>query len=74
MGEVPAGTRIENLSFTCFDETGAPAAGGVAGRVMTGWMARARKASLPEEGALVMLPKFNLPTTVSALPFRTMIT
>lgn len=67
LGDVQAGAIVEDIGFACYDEAGRPTpAGGAmfAGRVMCGWMRKARKAVLSEAGAIVLLPALDVPKEV----------
>jgi hypothetical protein len=67
LGGLPAGSKVEDLGFCCYDEAARPSpAPGVTytGRVMCGWMRKARKAVLSEAGAMVMLPALQVPQEV----------
>ena len=55
---------LDDLSFSCFGEEMQSVAAGTSGRVMCGWMAKARRATLAEEGTLVLLPPLTAPTMV----------
>jgi hypothetical protein len=68
--DVPAGSKIDDLGFCCYDEAArpSPAQGATyTGRVMCGWMRKARKAVLSETGAMVMLPALQVPQEVQNL-------
>lgn len=64
LGEVAAGSCVEEISFTASDEGGRPVAAGITGKVMCGWMRKARTAKFAEEGTLVLLPKLPVTTEV----------
>lgn len=67
LGDVPAGSSVEEIGFSCYDEAGrlAPAGNNTfSGRVMCGWMRKARKAVLTEAGSIVLLPKLSIPKEV----------
>lgn len=56
---------MEDLAFGASDEGARPVAAGVTGKVMCGWIRKARTAVFAEEGSLVLLPK--LPVTSEVL-------
>jgi hypothetical protein len=67
LGDLQAGEKVEGIGFACFNEAGRPTPSSdkeVNGRVMCGWMRKARKAVLTESGALTMLPPLTVPTEV----------
>ena len=65
LGEVPAGAAVEELAFQAADEGARPVAAGLTGKVMCGWMRRARTAVFEDAGSLVLLPP--LPVTSEVL-------
>lgn len=70
LGDLEAGSNVEELGFQCFDEGGNPtpregdSASTFTGKVSCGWMRKARRAELCEAGALVMLMPMPVPPEV----------
>lgn len=67
LGDVAAGSSIDTLSFGCIDEVDRPVAAAVKGKVMCGWMRKARTASIEGDCTCVMLPKLKVPQQVISL-------
>lgn len=66
LGDVPAGGSVEGLSFGCTDEVDRPVAVAVKGKVMCGWMRKARTATIEGDCSCVVLPKLKVPQQVCA--------
>lgn len=66
LGRHPAGALLEELCFAAHDEAGRVVPDGVKGKVMCGWMKKARKAVLSGDGDLIQLPPLKLPAEVRA--------
>jgi hypothetical protein len=67
LGEVAAGSCVEEIAFSASDEGGRPVAAGATGKVMCGWMRKARTAHFAEEGTMVLLPKLSVTSEVRLL-------
>ena len=70
LGELVAGSTLEEIGFQCFDEGGnaTPRDGEhvttLTGKVSCGWMRKARRAELNEPGAQIMLMPMPVPAEV----------
>eukprot|EP00892_Ulva_mutabilis_P012666 jgi/Ulvmu1/9772/UM056_0012.1 len=69
LGDVAAGSSIDTLSFGCIDEVDRPVAVAVKGKVMCGWMRKARTAAIEGDCTCVMLPKLKVPQQVGPKQF-----
>lgn len=68
LGDVPAGGSVDCLAFGCIDEIDRPVAEAVRGKVMCGWMRKARTAAIEGDCSCVMLPKLKVPPQVRLRP------